>query len=163
MPDPRDGKKSRFNTPPWALLRASICPISIVRSADIKPRKKILEAIVIQKHDNPEYAILNEKILSHAKGIAEHYDADLHVINAYKDSMHYPDRNKIMEISGLPTDRVHVEEGEPSSVISDYATRIEADTVLIGTIPRTGKAAFMKGHTSEKVLNKIDLDVIAYS
>jgi len=69
-----------------------------------------------------------------------------------------------MKISGLPTDRVHAEEGDPATVISRYAKEIGADTVLIGTLARQGTKAFMKGNTSEKVLSKLEgLDVIAFS
>lgn len=163
MPAPRDGKKSFFSNQQWALLRTSVAPVSIVRNSDIKPRKKLLAAINIQKHDDPGYARLNEKILAKGQEVANHYGADFYVINAYKDSMHFPDRQKIMKISGLPTDRVHVEEGDPASVISRYAKEINADTVLIGTMARQGTAALMKGNTSEKVLGKLDLDVIALS
>jgi universal stress protein E len=163
MPDPQDGKKSLFSNQQWALLRTSVAPVSIIRSSDIKPRKKLLAAINIQKQDDPEYARLNEKILTQGQDIANHYGADFHVINAYKDSMHFPDRQKIMKLSGLPTDHVHVEEGDPATVISRYAREIDADTVLIGTMARHGAAALMKGNTSEKLLSKLDLDVIAYS
>ena len=163
MPAPQDSKKSLFSNQQWALLRTSGAPVSIIRSSDIKPRKKLLAAVNIQKHDDPEYARLNEKILTEGQDIARHYGADFYVVNAYKDSMHFPDRQKIMKISGLPTDRVHAEEGDPATVISRYAKEIEADTVLIGTMARQGASALMKGNTSEKVLNKLDLDVIAYS
>lgn len=163
MPAASDGKKSLFSNQQWALLRTSVAPVTIVRSSDIQPRKILLAAINIQKHDDPEYARLNEKILKDGQDIANHYGADFYVINAYKDSMHFPDRQKIMKISGLPTDRVHVEEGDPATVISGYAKKIGADTVLIGTRARQGTAALMRGNTSEKVLNKLDLDVIAYS
>ena len=163
MPYTGDGKKSLFSNQQWALLRTSIAPVSIIRSSDIKPRKKLLAAINIQKQDEPDYARLNEKILRQGQDIAKHYDAEFYVINAYKDSMHFPDRQRIMKLSGLPTDRVHVEEGDPASVISRYAREIGADTVLIGTMARQGASALMKGNTSEKVLSKLDLDVIAYS
>lgn len=162
MPAPL-GRKSLFSNEQWALLRTSVAPVSIVRSEDIKPRRKLLAAINIQKHDDPAYARLNEKILAKGQEVAGHYGADFYVINAYKDSMHFPDRQKIMRLSGLPTDRVHVEEGDPANVISRYAKEIDADTVVIGTMARQGAAALMRGNTSEKVLNKLDLDVIALS
>jgi len=163
MPDPQGEKQSLFSNQQWALLRTSVAPVSIIRSDDIKPRKKLLAAVNIQKQDDPEYARLNEKILSEGLSIAEHYGADFYVINAYKDSMHFPDRQRIMKLSGLETDRVHVEEGDPATVISRYAEQIGADTVLIGTMARHGAKALMKGNTSERVLSKLDLDVIAYS
>lgn len=162
MPAPL-GKKGLLSNQQWALLRTSVAPVSIVRSAEVKPRKKLLAAINIQKHDDPAYASLNEKILAKGQEVAGHYGADFYVTNAYKDNMHFPDRQKIMKLSGLPTDRVHVEEGDPASVISRYAKEIDADTVLIGTMARQGAAALMRGNTSEKLLSKLDLDVIALS
>jgi len=123
----------------------------------------MLAAINIQKHDDPNYARLNEKILAKGQEIAEHYGADFYVVNAYKDSMHFPDRQHIMRISGLPSERVHAEEGDPATVISRYAKELGADTVLIGTMARQGASALMRGNTSEKVLSKLDVDVIALS
>jgi len=77
--------------------------------------------------------------------------------------MHFPDRQQIMRISGLPSERVHAEEGDPATVISRYAKELGADTVLIGTMARQGASALMRGNTSEKVLSKLDVDVIALS
>ena len=163
MPAPNEGKKSFFSNQQWALLRTAVPPVSIVRSKDTKPRKKMLAAINIQKHDDPNYARLNEKILAKGQEIAEHYGADFYVVNAYKDSMHFPDRQQIMRISGLPSERVHAEEGDPATVISRYAKELGADTVLIGTMARQGASALMRGNTSEKVLSKLGVDVIALS
>lgn len=163
MPAPQDSKKSLFSNQQWALLRTSVAPVSIVRSSEIKPRRKLLAAINIQKQDDPAYARLNEKILAKGQEVAGHYGADFYVINAYKDNMHYPDRQKIEKLSGLPSNRVHLEEGDPTSVISRYAREIDADTVVIGTMARQGTAALMRGNTSEKLLGKLDLDVIALS
>lgn len=138
MPTPQDNKKSLFSNQQWVLLRTTGAPVSIVRSCEIKPRRKLFAAINIQKQDDPAYARLNEKILARGQQMAGHYGAYFYVINAYKDNMHYPVRHKVEKIYGLPSNRVPLEEGDPTSVISRYAKEIDADTVVIGTMARQG-------------------------
>lgn len=165
MPDCEQGRKRGFfSVQQWALLRHSKWPVTIVRPGKVGNRRRMLAAVNIQKEDDdPRYARLNQKILTEGKSIANSYGAEFFVINAYPDSLNYPDREQLMKRSGLPTQNVHVEQGPPDDVIADYAKQIGADTVVIGTLARRGALALMKGNTSEKVLRKLDQDVIAYS
>jgi len=164
MPDYKDTKKGWFfSNQQWSLLRNKVAPVTIVRPDNSGTRKKILAAVNFQREDDPRYASLNEKILKEGMGIAQHYNADFHVINAYSDSLNYPNRERILKLSGLPTQNVHVREGDPSDVIAAFANEIGADTVIIGTMARQGAAALVKGNTSEKLLSKLTQDVIAFS
>ena len=164
MPDYQEEKKrSMFSGQQWALLRQASVPVSIVRPGRDGARKVLLAAVNMQKEDDERYARLNEKILSNGMEIARLYGADFHVVNAYQDSLHYPDRDRLLQRTRLPTQKVHVEEGDPAEVIANYADRIGADTVVIGTLARQGAQALMKGNTSEKVLRRVTQDVIAYS
>lgn len=106
---------------------------------------------------------MNEKILADGRKQVEIYGAELYVINSYKDSMHYPDREQLLKFTGLPTENVHLGEGDPADVIAEYADEINADVVIIGTMHRTGAAALMRGNTSEKVLRKVKQDVVTLS
>jgi universal stress protein E len=157
-----ENRRSYFTNSKWALLRNSRCPVMIVRPGASGHRKKVLAAVNIQ-NDQAKYVELNEKIITRGLEVAKLYNAEFYVVNAYKDSMNYPDREKIMKMAGLPSKNVHAGEGEPAEVIAAFAQRIEADIVLIGTRSRRGAMAIMKGNTSEKVLNKLTQDIIAYS
>lgn len=164
MPDYQEAKKGWFfSNQQWSLLRNTVAPVTIVRRDNSGSRKKILAAVNFQREEDPRYASLNEKILNGGMSIAKHYNADFHVINAYSDSMNFPNRDRILKLTGLPTQNVHVREGDPADVIADFAREIGADTVIIGTMARQGAAALMKGNTSEKVLSKLSQDVITYS
>lgn len=164
MPDYEAGKRRMiYSSQQWSLLRKSRVPVTIVRPGEAGMRKRMLAAVNIQKEDDPRYAVLNNKILTQGMNIAEKYGAEFYVVNAYSDSLHYPDRERLMKRTGLSTERVHVEEGDPAEVIASYAQRIGADTVVMGTLGRKGAMALMKGNTSEKVLRRVPVDVIAYS
>ncbi len=155
-------RRSMFSNSKWDLLRKSACPVTIVRPTSRSQRKVILAAMNIRT-DNPDYIELNEKILKSARRVSGLYNAELYVINSYKDSMHYPDREQLLKFTGLDTQYVHLEEDDPAEVISRYADEIDADMVVIGTMHRTGAAALMRGNTSEKVLRKVKQDVLTIS
>lgn len=157
-----DARRSYFTNSKWALLRHSRCPVMIVRPGASGHRKRVLAAVNIQ-NEAPEYVELNDKIITRGREVAELYNAEFFIVNAYKDSMHFPDRQKIMKLANIPSKNVHAGEGEPADVISEFAKRIDADVVIIGTRSRRGALAIMKGNTSEKVLNKLTQDVITYS
>lgn len=165
IPDYEPGvRRSLFTASKWGLLRNSRTPVMIVRPGASNLRKVVLAAVNIQSEkEDDRYQELNEKILSKGAGVAKLYGADFYVVNAYRDSMHYPDRERIMAKAGLESKFVHAEEGRPEDVISSYANEIKADIIVIGTMSRQGAAALMKGNTSEKLLEKISQqDVITY-
>lgn len=163
MPDYREDKGTVFSSNQWSLLRNAVAPVTIVRPGRIDKRRKILAAVNFERLNNPEYTELNDRILKAGMNIAGHYGAEFHVINAYPDSDNFPDRDYIVRRYQLPTQNVHVREGNPADVIAGFANEIGADTVILGTKARSGAAAFLKGNTSEKVLSKVEQDVITFS
>ncbi len=143
----------------WALLRKSQCPVLIVRPEARAQRKTILAAINVQAKDE-RYLKLNEKVLARGKWAADHYGAEFHVVNAYSDSLHYPDLGQIVRNTGLSSEFIHVKQGAPEDVISEMARELNADVVVIGTLAREGVLAAMRGNTSEKVIGKVKQDVM---
>jgi len=143
----------------WALIRKSPCPVLIVRPDAQAQRKTVLAAINVQAQD-PRYEALNEKVLSRGQWMAGRYGADFHVVNAYPDSLQYPDRGQLVRKVGLDSEFIHVKQGAPEDVISDMAKELNADVVVIGTLAREGVMGAMRGNTSEKVLGKLTQDVM---
>ena len=143
----------------WALLRKSKCPVLIVRPEARDQRKTVLAAINVQAKDD-RYLALNDKVLARGKWMADRYGADFHVVNAYSDSMHYPDRGQMVRNTGLEGDFIHVKQGTPEDVISAVASEVNADIVVIGTLAREGVLGAMRGNTSEKVICKLSQDVM---
>jgi len=155
-------RRNMFTNSKWDLLRKSFCPVMITRPGASNYRKVILAAMNIRTEDQ-KYIDMNDKIMTEAKKLVKIYAADLYVVNSYKDSMHYPDREKLLKFTGLPTENVHLGEGDPADIIANYADQINADLVIIGTMRRSGAAALMRGNTSERVLNKVKQDVVTLS
>lgn len=161
IPDYCDSDKGvRFSDSKWALLRNAKCPVLIVRPGGEYKRKTVLAAINAQAKDD-RYQTLNDKIIARGKRTAEMYGAELHVVNAYGDSINIPDRGTLLRKIDLESDRVHIRQGDPEDVISSTAKELNADIVLIGTLSRKGLLAAMRGNTSERVLTKLDTDVMA--
>lgn len=144
----------------WELLRQADCEVVIVGSDTSGGLNCILAAVDTQSSDEEDIA-MNQKILERGQYLAEFYGAELHVVNAYKDSEDFPDRGLIQRMSGVPIENVHRDMGRPEDVVADLAKQINADFVIVGTKARHGLRAKMRGNTSEKVMDKLNVDVLA--
>ncbi|CAA6809129.1 MAG: Universal stress protein family 1 [uncultured Sulfurovum sp.] len=55
----------------------------------------------------------------------------------------------------------HLIKGFPNKVIPEFAKKIDADLVVMGTIGRTGIPGLIIGNTAEDILNQMDCSVLA--
>ena len=83
------------------------------------------------------------------------------MVNAYKDSEDFPDSGLIGRMSGLPRENIHRDMGKPEYVIALVAEKLGADMIVIGISTKTGLAAKLSSHTTEKVMEKVTIDVVA--
>lgn len=143
----------------WRLLRNSDCPVMLVKPGSSGKRKNILAAVNFQS-PFPEYTELNKKILKRASWLAEKYEAELSVVNGYESMMDYPDHNKIMQESGVAHKDIYLEEGRPENAVARVAEKIGADLVVIGTRNTHDVESKFRRNTAEKVLMKLNTDVI---
>jgi len=146
----------------WELVRQAKCDVVIVDEGTTGPIKTILAAVNTQVTDAVHTA-LNEKIIERGKFLSEYFGADFHIVNAYKDSEDFPDRALIGRMSGLPRENIHRDMGKPEDVIAGISQKVNADMVVLGISPRQGLAAKFSSHTTEKVMEKITIDVVALS
>ncbi len=51
--------------------------------------------------------------------------------------------------------------GEPKELIPEYADKVNADLVIMGTVARTGIPGFIMGNTAENILNRLNQPVLA--
>lgn len=143
----------------WSLLRVSDCPVLIVHPTAKLQRKTILAAVNMQT-SNPRYVELNEKILRMSRLMAEAYGADKHIVNAYEDSIEFPDRAKLLRDTQATQENIHVQQGNPTTIIATVADDIDADVVVIGTLSRRGIMAAMRGNKSEEIIRRLNRDVM---
>lgn len=151
--------QTELSSSKWALLRVSKCPVMIVHPSSKMERQTILAAVNMQT-DNPRYAELNEKILSYSNLLAIKYGAEKHVVNGYEDGMEYPDRARLLRETDTKQENLHLKQGGPKSIISEVATEINADVVVIGTLARSGVMAAVKGNKSESIIRDLTSDVM---
>lgn len=151
------GRERLFNESIWHLLRTATAPILVVQPGAKPQRKTILAAVNFQSH-KPEYQRLNELIIARAQWTAANYGADLHVVNAYKDSLNYPDRAKLATETQVDTANIHVRIGEPDEVIAEVAKEVDADILVIGT---RGRSSRWRGNTTEKIITQVECDILS--
>lgn len=144
----------------WELVRRAKCDVVIVDEGTKTPIECILSAVNIQSTD-PAHKALNERILERGKYLAEYFSADFHIVNAYRDSEDFPDRELLMRMTGLPRQKIHRDMGKAQDVIVGIAEQVQADMVVLGISARKGLYAAFGGHTVEGVMEKITVDVVA--
>lgn len=148
------------NTGKWKLLKHAHSPVLLVRPGGTERRKVILAAVNFQASDHDQQA-LNDRILGHARRVANRYAADLHLVNAYLDNLHYPDRGLLARESGLSAGRIHVHRGYTDEVVSAVAGEIGADMVVMGTLNQRGKEGSMRrGNTAARVITALAVDTL---
>ena len=151
--------QNELSSAKWALLRVSSCPVLIVHPEASLHRKTILAAVNMQT-ENPRYVELNDKILQMSKLMAQSYGAEKHIVNAYEDSLEFPDRARLIRETETDQHNIHVQQGDPSTIISTVADDINADVVVIGTLSRRGIMAAMRGNKSEEIIRRLNRDVM---
>ena len=141
------------------LMKQANCPVVLIRPDANAERKVVLAAVNFQA-TKPEQKELNRRVLESSKAIANEYRADLHVVNAYRDSLHYPDRGKLVNESGLDSRKIHVQQGYTSEVVAAVAKEINADLVVMGTLNQIGKESTLRGNTAQRVISALDADTV---
>lgn len=144
----------------WDLVRHARCDVVICDAGTDGPYRCVLAAVNTQAKD-PMHIALNEKIFERGQFLAEYFGAEYHVVNAYKDSEDFPDRSLIGRLSGLARENIHRDMGKPEEVIAGVAEKVNADMIVLGISRRTGLAAKLSSHTTEKVMERVEIDVVA--
>ncbi len=147
-------------TSDWILIRECLCPVLLVKNTAPPDVPRILAGIDISVRTEP-YEKLNEHILEFSRRLVESEKAEVHVVNAFPDFRVKPDRKKLIELSGLDSSRIHIKLGPPEKVIVNTAKALDASLVIVGNSHRSGLAAMLHGNTAEKILDKLDCNVLA--
>ncbi len=147
-----------FSDSKWDILKNASCPVILVRPGGAEQRKVILAAVNFQALREKQ-KILNSNILKRGAWLAENYGAEFHVVNAYLDSMNYPDRGKLAKATGLPSKFIHVVKGYTDEAVAKTAKKLKADLVVMGTLGQTGLTSTRRGNTAERVISALDVDV----
>ena len=58
-------------------------------------------------------------------------------------------------------EHIHLREGDPAEEIPSIADKIKAELVVLGTVARTGVKNLVMGGTAERMLQRLNCDVLA--
>lgn len=154
------GQRMLNKTSDWSLIRECSCPVMLVKETTDNSSRKVLAAIDV-RNDDESYAQLNQNILDFSRRVADSETAEVHFINAHKDLSSAPDRNALIRNLGIESDRMRIRLGEPEDVIVDNARELNASLVVIGNAARSGISALINGNTVEKIVDRVECDVLS--
>jgi universal stress protein E len=107
------------------------------------------------------YERLNKSVIDFSKLFVGKNGTEVHYINAFQDFKGMPDRQELIENWGIESDRIHIKLGDPDKVIVRQANKLGVGLVVVGNSARSGLPAAIMGNTVEKVLDRLDCDVLA--
>lgn len=154
------GQRLLKSTSDWTLIRECLCPVLLVKSNEPADVPRILAGVDIRA-TTESYEKLNQHVIEFSRLLVESEMAEVHVVNAFQDFRVRPQRKELIKVSGVDNDHVHIKMGTPDRVIVEMAKIIDASLVIVGNSHRSGLAAMLHGNTAEKILDKLDCNVLA--
>jgi universal stress protein E len=170
-----------FTNTDWNLMRHCPAPVLLVKSPASWKQNRILAAIDATSTDKGHQRI-NDNILAYAEHLADHFETDLHMVNAfpqvdlafamvpevtapddiqaYITEQHKDACEQLAKKYNINTDHVHIAEGETDIVVAETAATIAADVLVVGSIGRSGISGVFIGNTAEQLVDKIACDVL---
>lgn len=170
----RHGKLKRLlhSTSDFTIMRHSPAPVLLVRERKSFSGKIILAALDIESKDEGHIG-LNNALMKHAHEMADFTGLPLHVIAATSrkpDFSHliegeepHPDGPEatLAHAFGVERAHFHMVRGDAKRVIPEQANVFKADIVVLGVSKRSGAKGVLIGTTAQKILDKLDCDVLA--
>jgi universal stress protein E len=170
----------------WELLRTSPVPVLLLKSG--KPyRRPLVLAAVDPGHAHAKPHDLDTRIVTAATELAGGLKGAMHLMHASYPSFVGPaieaarrkaatswstftfDELKEQERQafetfrdsvGVPRRRTHLADGNPASEIPQLANELHADIVVMGAVSRSGLVRVFIGNTAERILGKLECDVL---
>lgn len=169
-----------YTSTDWHLLRE--CPVPVLITAEKKwhRTKPVLAALDLGSKSRTKQA-LNDRVLSHAKRLADGLKVELKIISVIEvptllsdldivdpDSYAKEQKEKMLPQIRKLAAKHEIEEkafvckrGPVAKVITSQAAKARAQIVVLGTVGRGGLKAKVMGNTAEEVLQHLRTDILA--
>ncbi|MEO1527241.1 MAG: universal stress protein [Planctomycetota bacterium] len=165
-----------FGSVAKSLMRLCPCPVWLLKPEIHGEFDQVLAAIDVESGDEAHHR-LNQQTLELGYAIVRRDKAQFHIVSAWElwmeNSMrrHAGDKavdamlkkreakahlalNELLRTTRVDAEDVHVHlrHAPPAEAIRSVADEVEADLLVMGTVCRTGIAAFLIGNTAETVI-----------
>jgi universal stress protein E len=183
----RRGRVARVLTQmDYRLIEACPCPLLLIKTT--RPyREGCIVAAVDPTYAHQKPPLLDPAILEAASALSTALGRPLHVYHACTpwpnvrdhsaELRHVPQRlqpdvqaryrersiasvRDVADRQGVPDECLHVEEGEVVELLPRFARRVSAGIVVMGAVSRSRPQRMFIGHTAERVLDALDVDVM---
>lgn len=174
-------QRTFFNQTDWDLIRRSPTSLLLTKSAAWNDPPALIAAVdPVRTNDKPDF--LDDHIIQTGLTLAEHLKTELQLLHVYDPTplMIYLDQpainathigeeireqhlsalQSLAQGKGIGNERVHLEMGSPIQVIPDFLNERGTDLVVMGAADRSGLERWLLGHTAEKVLDRITVDIL---
>ena len=152
--------RTLFKSSDRLLLRDCGCPVLLVKSGQAWIHGKVLGCLTPKPKDIG-HGELNEAVMKATREFADRHGSPAHFVLVADSSEELPDARELAAVTGVPREQVHITQGAPAEAIIDAAKRLDVDVIVIGTIARSGAAGLVIGNTAERILDRVDVDVLA--
>jgi universal stress protein E len=144
----------------WELMRQADCEVVIIGNEIAGPIEVVVSAVQTQNVGDKE---MDQMILDRGKFLADFYNAEFHVVNAYKDSEDFPDFALIQRMVDVPKENIHRDMGHPEDVVHEMTQRLNADLLVMGTKVKHSLRAHLRGNAGEKIMARLEIDMLVLS
>ncbi|XOV89298.1 MAG: universal stress protein [Pseudomonadota bacterium] len=173
-------KRLFYTSTDWNLIRMCKTPLLLVSDQPSVRGKPVVAAIDAGDQDKA-HITLNEAVLDNAGLLARVLEAPVHVLYAYgpavvasraavadpfayqiardKYDEEFRTAERLALAHGIQPEMVHLREGAPDIVLTDYASETDAGILVLGTVARAGVAGRFIGNTAESTLERAQCDV----
>lgn len=164
----------------WDLLRTCPAPLLLAVKRQFPARARVLATLDLRRID-PGHQRLNEKVLAAASAMAAVSDGkvdccyvieqsdvltalDIVDSNEHRNQVLrrvQPSLDALCKAYGIPKKQVHLPVGKVGQAVNSVADRIKAEMIVMGTTARRGLKGMVLGNSAEKVLDRVNCDVLA--
>jgi nucleotide-binding universal stress UspA family protein len=180
-------KGDGFTSVDLHLMRKCPCPLWIIKSGPKSQHKHILATLDLAQEEQQQGALMNRLIMDLATSLAILEQAKLEVLccwslygeESIRDNVflnisdeeleelirseELVNRSHLDDLCASYTQleyKKHLVKGDPKECIPAFVSSNNIDTVVMGTVGRTGIPGLLMGNTAETVLQAIDSSVI---
>ena len=174
-------QRTFFSHTDWDLIRYSPIPLLLTK-ATAWPKKVKITVAVDPVNAEEKSKSLDTELITYAIGLADTLDATIDILHVYDPTplliyldqpaldagditeqvrqQHLDALKKLVQPFNFPDNRVHLETGNPSTMIPDHLYQQDSNIVIMGATSRQGLDRLLIGHTAERILDRIAADIL---